>query len=946
MENDILSLRRAGRIEQGIVIGEQMLATQQADIWACRGLFWCYYDKAKQLADNGASVEARIVIQKMSSLVGRLDGDERAIECLERIKRTILPEYAIILQATNISKNISKEEGREIEAYNLISPLFDTVHESLHEDLGWVLYRYIKSQLDILPSVEIRRLLARYMKLSNPRPSMLHSTVLQLALSFAKTHDDFIFYRFFELWNPKNLRQEDYQSTFRDGQSYNPFVERIVSQIADSNAPYTPQELHYKLRSNRITLARVVTLYRERIFWKLNAISQSGNKCQLWAVLNEYVSKYGQYPGDEFHSKILSIAIRNADEIFKSALIPFAIKWGLSNFRDEDWQPEIGRDGNEYPSLASKILSSIHEWFKDESNRSEEVISEFLPIFKEGSRRLTADHWPKYRYAKMLLWNGDKSEALSVLKSLSTHLSPQSYYWQCMAEAVDEVQAKCDLNLKAISLQRDENLLRDTRLDVAKLLIDLGQPAHAKIELCRYQTFRNSEGKSVNAAFHQLWAIVEDCVEDERIFNEFVKERCEIAEEILFEDLPWEEAVIADFWTHENGKEFISFVTPAGESYNVSKSKFRSIRNSKRGKVVYLRIERQNPSKPAIVMVRLSDKERWGILPEKVGVVNHRNEHGAVFVYMPESVNSVKIENANSRIQVGTGVSFRLLKKNHNGKMHMTAESISIISGEEWKKQFPKAQVAVDNVNSQKRLHHFIGLSRLDGIIRFKGGDAEFKVGDGLEITYFRKANREGKILIETIDCKKMPSPLPNLVKRVSGWISVPTDRHGNERNFGFLENCFISPDLLGQAPDGTRAEGRAILTKDGEWRVFELELEDDCMDFEDEPHEELDFKGVVMDMVKSYYMIGLYRRNGQEGYFEDLRDRHGQKIKDLEGNPIKKIVPVLDCNLVENEFYEFMWEVEGDSIANYNFVCLGNIRPVDKIKLLEKLLSNTHRGG
>ena len=164
---------------------------------------------------------------------------------------------------------------------------------------------------------------------------------------------------------------------------------------------------------------------------------------------------------------------------------------------------------------------------------------------------------------------------------------------------------------------------------------------------------------------------------------------------------------------------------------------------------------------------------------------------------------------------------------------------------------------------------------------------------------------------------------------------SIPTDRYGNEKNFGFIENCFISPDLLRFASAGARAEGRAILTKEGKWRVFELEVEEYYDDLNSELFEDDNFKEIFMDKVKSYYMIGIYHRDSQGGYFDNLCGADGERIEDFYGKPIEKRVPVSSCDLSENECYEFMWDIEGESKDNYNIVCLRNIRPIDKTKLI-----------
>lgn len=95
-----------------------------------------------------------------------------------------------------------------------------------------------------------------------------------------------------------------------------------------------------------------------------------------------------------------------------------------------------------------------------------------------------------------------------------------------------------------------------------------------------------------------------------------------------------------------------------------------------------------------------------------------------------------------------------------------------------------------------------------------------------------------------------------------------------------------------------------------------------------------------IRQELKSDYIIGAYHRDGAGGYFDDLRGAAGERIENFDGNAISQRVYVNQVELTEDEFYEFDWSIEGNSETDYKYTCKGNIRPVDKARMLQVRLS------
>ncbi len=70
------------------------------------------------------------------------------------------------------------------------------------------------SKVEPVSSLEMRRLLAQYLKLNDiEKPSLLHSLVMFQVVKYYSNFPDFNFTAFFRLWGPGNLRQEDWKAT-------------------------------------------------------------------------------------------------------------------------------------------------------------------------------------------------------------------------------------------------------------------------------------------------------------------------------------------------------------------------------------------------------------------------------------------------------------------------------------------------------------------------------------------------------------------------------------------------------------------------------------------------------------------------------------------------------------------------------------------------------------
>lgn len=184
---EITILRQQGKLKEAYNLAENLISHEPGE-WANMAMFWVLRDMALQYSSNPTiqNIEkGQQCLQRMEKLKQDMVGDPDIInKSMLDIKKALIPNYSKLKQYGELSKT------NPCQAYEQAVSIAGTQAENLdvvlHEDFGWILYRYFKARLNELSSVEVRGLLRDYIMLKNNRPSMLHSTILNFALNFAK----------------------------------------------------------------------------------------------------------------------------------------------------------------------------------------------------------------------------------------------------------------------------------------------------------------------------------------------------------------------------------------------------------------------------------------------------------------------------------------------------------------------------------------------------------------------------------------------------------------------------------------------------------------------------------------------------------------------------------------------------------------------------------------
>lgn len=209
--SEVTRLRKVGKLQEAYDLAREELEECQ-DKWTSTSMFWVLRDMIQKVylpANNIDAAQESLDKMKEFYYDGWMDYNEAAERAYKSLCRFVRPNGYEVKSASELSKTDPDGAYQKVtEMYGKDAKLLD---DKLHEEFGWILYRYMKANFDRLTSVQIRCLLRDYMLLHNERPSMLHSTILGFALKFHKNHPDFSFYKFFLLWGPENLRDEDFE---------------------------------------------------------------------------------------------------------------------------------------------------------------------------------------------------------------------------------------------------------------------------------------------------------------------------------------------------------------------------------------------------------------------------------------------------------------------------------------------------------------------------------------------------------------------------------------------------------------------------------------------------------------------------------------------------------------------------------------------------------------
>lgn len=384
--------------------------------------------------------------------------------------------------------------------------------------------------------------------------------------------------------------------------------------------------------------------------------------------INDYLKLNTAKPS-LLHTCILQLADKIAKE-GKLNMGAFARIWGLENLRAEDYDPYISDDGNSYPSLAERVIQHAS---KDAfTNDAYEELIYLLPYINDCIDRYPDNIWLKLSKARALIATNQSNEAFSYGLDVVKNKINDYWAWELLGDInqSNSLELAISCYCKALLCSKDINFVGKVKIKLAELLSKNGLVSEAKLEVDQLFNYRSENNQkipeSVQILMHSAWY---QSAISSKSNHQLYLEKAIHAEELLYRDLPWMNAVLGDTFFIEGKKDKAkrklyvqSSSLPMEVSIPESKLTFDA---GKPGATLKIKgeLDRENRFQVYAIEHRASNED-WDIFEEQVGIVDHVNTNKRLIHFMiSRAIDGViNFSDLPEEFKEGDAISLRLAK--------------------------------------------------------------------------------------------------------------------------------------------------------------------------------------------------------------------------------------------------------------------------------------------
>lgn len=657
----VFELRKNQKLGDAYKIALHLFNDDPNDEWTQKAYAWVLIDIIKIEATKNPDL-ARNFYNQLNA-INFVSYDDILSKQIELLKPKLDSGYSQIQQAEQLSKN-----GKHQEALGIFQKIKQagTLNINHHESYGWILYRYIKAFENTLNIDIIKKILFEYLNLKNERPSLLHSMILQIAVHYAATHQDFDIFKFFQIWNPRYLQNDDLQKQYHEGKEFPSLLNRLTKVIINNQTPFDINYLIHEVGNEDLVLESI----REIFFWKTFQAHKDNQLNLMWSILNQYVNSYSNFGPSHWHSEILRLAERYMIEDNQWRFFDFIKNWNIQNFTNDDWKEEINGEYTNKP-LALKSLKKLFEIIKS-SNKDQEDITWILNLYQYALKKLDNDIWILREYAILLYKMQKVDEAIDLYKNIILELSDQAYAWHEFANILKTRNKTISICMlcKAIAIQPNEDFLGEIRLDLAELLLDNEQLNEGLIELTKYKKHREEKGWKTPERFQILFSKVSN-IECSLLDNKkFYESSKAIAEEYILSNIPSTNVVLYDIFKNKEDKERLIFTNFKDIEFVTNRRKFQSLSNAKKNDVFEAKLHYDKINQKYLVLKMdksiLTIDELIENASEEIAIVYYMNDQKKLFHYAVDARQNgvIHFDQTDLRPDVGDFIKIKFYSSN------------------------------------------------------------------------------------------------------------------------------------------------------------------------------------------------------------------------------------------------------------------------------------------
>ncbi len=379
----------------------------------------------------------------------------------------------------------------------------------------------------------------------------------------------------------------------------------------------------------------------------------------------------------ELHSAIFEIILQMREKL--PNFLEIADDWGLKSLRPEDYVSKEF-DGQQRMSIGERAYMTYMREYLSQKNK--EAVLNFLPEFEKVWEEHPEFHWltPYYIQAHIFLddLTVDFIDNVLVPYIRDNHNEYKVWIWGGNAYKKINPEFAVACYTKAIVCRAKPEILVGVRIELAKLLVQLGLLPEAAYEIKAAIQYLTSQGKPIPeelAAFYQSeWYKSTVINEDNRIFY---SRQITIAEDILYQTVPWTPGCVVYLEDTQKTPKPAAIVAIQNqdiiETLRVPLSKFRGGQKHVRlGTTVQVRYERKEDNKFVVLAAQLRKGVPYDVIPEVIGILDNYNQEKRVahFIVNQNIDGTFKPENfPGIDFQVGEIYAFRVNPRQKEGRI-------------------------------------------------------------------------------------------------------------------------------------------------------------------------------------------------------------------------------------------------------------------------------------
>ena len=374
------------------------------------------------------------------------------------------------------------------------------------------------------------------------------------------------------------------------------------------------------------------------------------------AFLKRYFYEYFRLSVEKpiiLHRCFLQIAIKliENEQLDKSNnidLIDFCYKWNLNNFEYEDYCPRRYKssEGEEkaLPPLALTTFRLVLKQSIEKDNK--DALIRFLPIIENKVTEINSDIiWLKWDLVKSYLFLDDTNKALSMVIPILKEKPNEYWIWDCLGDIYysKDTETSISCYCKALLNQKNISFTAKIKMKLVYYFIYIEDFERAKTELQEIIDYKETNSQRISEEIKSLtsesWFSKIIKLKDN---HKFYEEKALLAEQFLYQDLPWIDGVLGDTYEHNDKisrKIFISTSTIPVE-ISIPENKIR-LSDKYSGKAIALKGEWNKDKKFQLYSIKESSVQK-DIFPPYLATIDHINdEKGIVHFLIDEKIDTV-----------------------------------------------------------------------------------------------------------------------------------------------------------------------------------------------------------------------------------------------------------------------------------------------------------------